>query len=105
MGYWEGPLRPRAFDLARLNAEAASPWDAAAVLFNSHVSIRLWRAPKRMKTLVRNADGDDLIFVHKGAGDLFCDFGHLSFEAGDYIVIPEERCGGSNADRLLLPCK
>ena len=85
---WEGPLRPRAFDLVRLNAEAASPWDAAVVLHNSHVSIRLWRAPKRMKILARNADGDDLIFVHEGAGDLFCDFGHLSFEAGDYIVIP-----------------
>ena len=37
---WGGPLRPRAFDLVRLNAEAASPWDAAVVLHNSHVSIR-----------------------------------------------------------------
>ena len=41
-----------------------------------------------METLARNADGDDLIFVHEGSGDMFCDFGHLSFAAGDYIVIP-----------------
>ena len=58
------------------------------MLHNSHVSIRLWRAPKRMKILARNADGDDLIFVHGGPVDLFCDFGHNSFESGDYIVIP-----------------
>lgn len=25
---WEGPLRPRAFDLNRINREDASPWDA-----------------------------------------------------------------------------
>ena len=23
---WEGPLRPRAFDLTRINANSASPW-------------------------------------------------------------------------------
>ena len=37
---WEGPLRPRAFDLARLNNTEGSPWDAPVVLHNSHVSIR-----------------------------------------------------------------
>jgi homogentisate 1,2-dioxygenase len=85
---WEGPLRPRAFDLARLNNTEGSPWDAPVVLHNSHVSIRFWRMPMLMDHLVRNSDGDDLIFVHEGQGNLFCDFGHLAFEAGDYIVIP-----------------
>ena len=85
---WDGPLRPRAFDLTRLNAEQPSPWDALAFLHNAHVSLRFWRAPTRMDHLVRNADGDDLLFVHEGAGDLHCDFGHLSFEAGDYIMVP-----------------
>ena len=85
---WEGPLRPRAFDLTRLNSIEGSPWDAPTVLHNPHVSIRFWRVPKRMDHLARNSDGDDLIFVHEGRGDLFCDFGHLAFEAGDYIVVP-----------------
>jgi homogentisate 1,2-dioxygenase len=41
-----------------------------------------------MTTLARNADGDQLLFIHRGAGSLFCDFGHLEYEAGDYIVLP-----------------
>ena len=41
-----------------------------------------------MPRLERNADGDVLLFVHKGAGDLFCDFGHLGYRDGDYILLP-----------------
>jgi homogentisate 1,2-dioxygenase len=41
-----------------------------------------------MDALARNADGDELLFVHQGRGDLFCDFGRLAFEAGDYVVLP-----------------
>jgi len=26
--------------------------------------------------------------VHAGRGEFFCDYGHLSFEAGDYVLIP-----------------
>jgi homogentisate 1,2-dioxygenase len=37
---------------------------------------------------VRNADGDDLLFLHQGAGDLHCDYGRLVLAAGDYVVIP-----------------
>ena len=36
----------------------------------------------------RNADGDELVFVHRGEGTLETDFGPLRFEPGDYIVIP-----------------
>ena len=85
---WEGPLRPRAFDLARIETKVACPWDATLVLHNAHVKCRWWPTEGAMKTLVRNADGDDLIFVHKGEGDFFCDFGHLSLEPGDYLVVP-----------------
>jgi homogentisate 1,2-dioxygenase len=85
---FEGPLSPHAFDLAKLTATGASPWSAHEVLFNAHCRIRFWRVAGKMDALARNADGDELVFVHQGRGDLFCDFGHLSFEAGDYIVIP-----------------
>ncbi|MBL8671459.1 MAG: homogentisate 1,2-dioxygenase [Alphaproteobacteria bacterium] len=85
---WQGPLRPRAFDLAKLNRVDASPWNAAEVLHNASVRVRLWRAPQAMERLARNGDGDELIFVHEGEGDLFCDFGRLAFRPGDYIVLP-----------------
>ena len=41
-----------------------------------------------MDHLVRNADGDELLFVHRGAGEFYCDYGHLRIEAGDYVVDP-----------------
>jgi homogentisate 1,2-dioxygenase len=85
---WEGPLRPRAFDLARINTIAASPWEADPILSNAHLRFRQWRTEGQMDRLVRNGDGDELIFVHEGAGSLFCDFGHLRFRDGDYIVLP-----------------
>ena len=85
---WDGPLRPRAFDLARLDAVSGSPWEATALLHNAHVRLRYWRTEGAMPDLVRNADGDELMFVHRGAGDLYCDYGHLEFRDGDYILLP-----------------
>jgi homogentisate 1,2-dioxygenase len=85
---FEGPLRPHAFDLTKLASVANSPWDSAEILFNASVRIRLWRTSGAMDHLVRNADGDELLFVHQGRGDLFCDYGHLAFESGDYILVP-----------------
>ena len=84
----EGPLRPRAFDAMRLDADTASPWQAPVLLANAHLSVRFWRATEAMDHLARNADGDELIFVHEGAGDLLCDYGRLRFRDGDYIVLP-----------------
>jgi len=85
---WEGPLRPRAFDLAKLEQAAASPWQAGMVLHNANVKLRHWSFSGKMDHLVRNADGDELLFVHKGEGDLFSDYGHLPFQRGDYILLP-----------------
>jgi len=85
---FEGPLRPRAFDLSALNAPAASPWTATKVLANANVEIGFWKLAGPMPALARNADGDQLFFVHQGQGDLFCDYGHIAFEAGDYLYLP-----------------
>lgn len=85
--HWEGPLRPRAFDLAKLG-RGASPWDANTILHNAHLRMRWWTCERSMDALARNADGDELLFVHAGNAELFCDYGHLSIAAGDYVVLP-----------------
>ncbi len=85
---FEGPLRPRAFDLNRLNEAAATPWNAPVVLHNAHVQMRFWSLAAPMPSLARNADGDQLLFIHEGAGDLFCDFGRIAYEPGDYLYLP-----------------
>lgn len=84
---FDGPWRPRAFDLNRLNIAEASPWSASSVLFNNACDVRFWKLDKPMTTLARNGDGDQLLFIHAGTGDLFCDFGHLEYHPGDYIVL------------------
>jgi homogentisate 1,2-dioxygenase len=85
---FEGPLRPRAFDLARLNAAEPSPWAVGKVLFNNALEVRFWKLGEAMPALARNADGDQLLFVHQGSGDLFCDYGRLTYRAGDYLYLP-----------------
>ena len=85
---FEGPLQPRAFDLARLTQMQGSPWSAADVLHNSHVRIRYWHTTGAMDYLARNADGDELLFVHTGSAELYCDYGHLTIAAGDYVLLP-----------------
>jgi homogentisate 1,2-dioxygenase len=86
---FEGPLRPHAFDLTRLpRPPGGSPWDAPEILANAATKVRFWRLDGAMDHLARNSDGDELLFVHRGAGEFFCDFGHLAIEAGDYLVVP-----------------
>ncbi len=55
---------------------------------NSGLHIGL-AAPKHSTPyFYKNADADEMIFVHKGSGLLKTMFGSLPFEYGDYIVIP-----------------
>jgi homogentisate 1,2-dioxygenase len=100
-----GALNPRAYDLNKLPASGKSPWDATLFLHNGDTKIRYWRTERAMDHLVRNQDGDELLFVHDGAGELFCDWGHLSYRDGDYIVMPRGamwRIEPSAATTLLL---
>jgi homogentisate 1,2-dioxygenase len=83
-----GAIRPRAFAPLADESAHASPWDAPVLLANRSVRIRTVRLGASMDHLVRNADGDDLLFVHDGAGDFYCDYGHLSVAKGDYVVVP-----------------
>ncbi|HEX2245224.1 MAG TPA: homogentisate 1,2-dioxygenase [Gammaproteobacteria bacterium] len=84
----QGPLRPRAFDTTKLIKISASPWEANVLLGNQSVKLRLWRTETSMEHLVRNGDGDELLFIHEGRGRLYCDYGHLAFAEGDYLMLP-----------------
>jgi homogentisate 1,2-dioxygenase len=85
---FEGPLRPRAFDSTKFPGHGHTPWRAHELFHNAHTRIRSWRCEHSMDHLVRNADGDEMLFVHNGAGHLYCDYGHLAIEAGDYVMLP-----------------
>ncbi|MBS1652991.1 MAG: homogentisate 1,2-dioxygenase [Bacteroidetes bacterium] len=59
------------------------------VLFNSDCHIGLAAPKQSLKNyFYKNADADELLFIHKGKGTLKTLMGNISFEYGDYIVIP-----------------
>lgn len=59
------------------------------VLTNKDCTIIL-AAPKTSQTgyFYKNADADELIFIHKGSGKLRTHLGNLDFAYGDYLVVP-----------------
>lgn len=59
------------------------------LLINSDVHISL-AAPRQSLTsyFYKNADADELIFVHRGFGKLRTQLGNIRFEYGDYLLIP-----------------
>jgi homogentisate 1,2-dioxygenase len=85
---WQGPLRPQAFDLTKLENVSNTPWKAQRILHNHTLDFRIWNTSGKMDHLAVNADGDELLFIHAGQGHLFCDFGHMTFREGDYIMLP-----------------
>ncbi|MDP2175267.1 MAG: homogentisate 1,2-dioxygenase [Bacteroidota bacterium] len=58
-------------------------------LFNNDLYLTT-AAPKKSMTdyFYKNADADEVIFVHEGRGTLKTIFGQIEFEYGDYLVIP-----------------
>jgi homogentisate 1,2-dioxygenase len=87
----EGPLKPQAFWLDRLKpADAQDPANGRPlpVLGNDDVTISVSRLVVPMPYFFRNADGDEVVFVHQGEGVLETDYGPLAYRPGDYLVIP-----------------
>lgn len=59
------------------------------VLVNNDVYIEL-ASPKKSMTdyFYKNADADEVIFIHRGSGVLKTQLGNINFSYGDYLVIP-----------------
>ena len=59
------------------------------VLFNNDCHIGLAAPTESMKNyFYKNADADEMIFIHKGKGKLKTFMGNIQFEYGDYLIIP-----------------
>jgi homogentisate 1,2-dioxygenase len=60
------------------------------LLLNDDVILARCRPAEAQQELYRNADADEVLFVHRGQGTLSTMFGPLAFRPFDYVVIP--RC-------------
>ena len=84
----EGDLRQRAYDGSRYFTDAPADYRRHVLLENADVEIATASVGAPMGYYFRNADGDELYFVHSGTGKLETDFGPLNYEPGDYLVVP-----------------
>ncbi len=85
----EGELKPRAYAVDRLSDPSDGYLPARkAFLANHDVTLRFARVDAPMRYWFRNADADEILFVHEGAGLFECDFGTIGFEAGHYLIVP-----------------
>lgn len=82
----EGPHRPHAYYATRLDGRPEG--EAEFFLGNSDCQIGIAKLSKPMGVFFRNADGDEVRFIHEGAGTLQTDYGDMPYRRGDYLVIP-----------------
>lgn len=82
-------LKPRSLDGFKIKPEDDYLKSRKPVLVNSDLNILL-AAPRHSMTdyYFKNADADEMIFIHKGKGYMLSMYGKLPFEYGDYVIIP-----------------
>ena len=85
----EKMLKHRSFEGFKIKPEKDFLESRIPVLVNNDVHIVL-AAPMQSLSgyFYKNADADEMIFVHEGSGILKTMYGELSFGYGDYLVIP-----------------
>ncbi len=81
----------RAMSFMGLNVKPEEDYiKSRKVLFvNDDLSVGMMSPKKSMeKYFFKNADADEMLFVHNGSGTLKTMYGSIDFEYGDYIIIP-----------------
>ena len=85
----EKMLSHRSFDGFKIKPAKDFLESRIPVLVNNDVHIVLASPQQSMKEyFYKNADADEMIFVHEGSGVLKTIYGELFFSYGDYLVIP-----------------
>ncbi|HSC52189.1 MAG TPA: homogentisate 1,2-dioxygenase [Phnomibacter sp.] len=77
------------------------------VLVNTDVHISLAAPQQSMRHyFFKNADADEVLFIHEGHGQLHTQYGNIPFAYGDYVVIPRGTIYqiefSTDANRLLI---
>lgn len=83
-------LKHRSFKGFKINPEDDYINSRKTVLFNNDVQLTL-AAPREglaENVFYKNADTDEVIFVHEGTGVLKTQYGKITFGYGDYVVVP-----------------
>jgi homogentisate 1,2-dioxygenase len=83
------PLRNRHFKTPQVALEGRDAIESRTPLLgNDNVVISIANVQRPMEYFYRNTGGDELLFIHSGAGVIESQFGELAYRAHDYLVIP-----------------
>ncbi len=82
------PLRNRHFKTARIHTGGDAIESRHTLLGNEDLVVSIAQADAPMEYWYRNTGGDELLFIHHGAGVLETPFGELAYRANDYVIIP-----------------
>lgn len=85
----EKMLRHRSFEGFNIKPTADYLESRKPILVNNDCHISLAAPQQSMQAyFYKNADADELLFVHEGSGKLLTQYGELQFAYGDYLIIP-----------------
>lgn len=85
----EKMLQHRSFQGFKIKPEKDYIKSRKPVLVNNDCNISLAAPMLGMKDYYyKNADADEMIFVHEGSGTLGTQYGEIDFDYGDYLIIP-----------------
>lgn len=84
----DGPIRHRLLRTTNVPAGGDAIQGRVLLMGNNDVRLSIVRPRQAMDYWYRYAHGDEMIFVHEGAGTLETQFGILHYGPGDYLVIP-----------------
>ena len=85
----EKMLRHRSFEGFKVKPTADYLESRKPILVNNDCHISLAAPQQSMSDyFFKNADADELLFVHEGSGKLLTQYGELQFAYGDYLIIP-----------------
>lgn len=85
----EKMLKHRSFIGFNIKSESDYLESRKPILVNADCALSLAAPKESMKEyFYKNADADEVIFVHEGKGRMLTQYGELSFGYGDYLVVP-----------------
>lgn len=85
----EKMLRHRSFEGFKVKPTADYLESRKPILVNNDCHISLAAPQQSMSDyFFKNADADELLFVHEGSGKLLTQYGEIQFAYGDYLIIP-----------------
>jgi len=83
----DNALKHRHFLTSKVKAGGSPTVDRLPILFNRDIAMLYVEPTTADDHWYRNAQGDELVYVSKGAGVLESQYGELPYREGDYLII------------------